>query len=86
VSNILRGGSTHRNNKKKSHKPWSRNTYFLSYVHLFSDSRHLGTLEYNSLCHPSERCPDTTGARLQCMTEYLTTTGCFSKGQRNALP
>ncbi|PSN56698.1 hypothetical protein C0J52_00037, partial [Blattella germanica] len=67
-------------------KPWSRNAYFLSYVHLFSDSRRLGTLEYNSLCHPSELCPDTTGARLQCMPEYLTTTGCFSKGQRNALP
>ncbi|PSN45869.1 hypothetical protein C0J52_19678, partial [Blattella germanica] len=53
VSNILRGGSTLRNKKKKSHKPWSRNAYFLSYVHLFSDSRRLGALEDNSLCHHS---------------------------------
>ncbi|PSN43973.1 hypothetical protein C0J52_12380 [Blattella germanica] len=83
VSNILRGGSTHRNKKKKSHKPWSGNAYFLSYVHLFSDSRRLGTLEDNySLCHPSERCPDTTGALLQCMPGYPTTTGCFSLRRR----
>ncbi|PSN48151.1 hypothetical protein C0J52_08728, partial [Blattella germanica] len=64
----------------KSHKPWPRNAYFLSYVHLFSDSRRLGALEDNSLCHHSERCLDiTTGARLQCMPEYLTTV-FFPKG------
>ncbi|PSN46020.1 hypothetical protein C0J52_15805, partial [Blattella germanica] len=80
--NILRGASTHRNKKKKSHKPWSINAYFLSYVHLFSDTRRLAALEDNSLCHHSDRCPDTTGARLQCMPEYLTTTGCFSLRRR----
>ncbi|PSN51296.1 hypothetical protein C0J52_05291, partial [Blattella germanica] len=68
-------------------KPWSRNAYFLSYVHLFSDTRRLGALEDNSLCHHSERCPDTTGARLQYMPEYLTRFVIhYGEGQRNALP
>ncbi|PSN52272.1 hypothetical protein C0J52_08319 [Blattella germanica] len=64
VSNILTSVPIEtRKKKKKSHKPWSRIAYFLSYVHLFSDSRRLEALEVNSLCHPSERWPDTTGAR-----------------------
>ncbi|PSN43985.1 hypothetical protein C0J52_17101 [Blattella germanica] len=52
VSNILRGGSTHRNKKKKSHIPWSRNAYFLSYVLLFratKDVRH-GNLILSATC------------------------------------
>ena len=35
VSNILRGGSTHQNKKKKSNKHGSGNAHFLSSVHLF---------------------------------------------------
>ena len=34
VSNVLRGGSTHQNKKKKSNKHGSGNAYFVRYVHL----------------------------------------------------
>ena len=39
----------------------------------------MGTLEGINLRHASQRCPDTTGSSLQCMSTLITATGCILK-------
>ena len=40
MCNILRGGSTHQNKKKRSNKHGSGNAYFPSFEHLFTVAKY----------------------------------------------